>query len=146
MNKSFLQVSDEANFAYDEIVEHLPVVVLPHSEAHMARQLPLELLLPSEKSQYFTYNGSLTTPPCSEVVTWIDYKQSIPLSHDQVEEFRSLQDTEGDYMTHNNRPVQPIGDRIVLFNEVENYDYSSVATLSVHLASLLFSILTIIFV
>jgi carbonic anhydrase len=141
-----LQVSDEANYAYDEIVEHLPVVVLPHSEAHLARQLPLELLLPAEKSQYFTYNGSLTTPPCSEVVTWIDYKQSIPLSHDQVEEFRRLQNTEGDYMTHNNRPVQPIGDRIVLFNEIENYDYSSVGTIALHLATLLFSVLAISFV
>jgi len=80
----FVQVASEDSFAYAEIAEHLPVVVLPHSEAHLARQLPLELLLPPDKSQYYTYNGSLTTPPCSEVVTWIDYKQSIPLSHEQV--------------------------------------------------------------
>lgn len=122
------------------------MVVLPHSEARLARQLPLELLLPAEKSQYYTYYGSLTTPPCSEVVTWIDYKKSIPLSHDQVEEFRRLQNTDGDYMTHNNRPVQPIGDRIVLFNEIENYNGSSVAKTSLHLATLLFSILAISFV
>lgn len=42
-----------------------------------------DLLLP-KLDEYFTYHGSLTTPPCSEVVTWIDFKQPISLSHSQV--------------------------------------------------------------
>lgn len=38
----------------------------------------------NDLDDYYTYNGSLTTPPCSEIVTWIDFRQSIPLSHSQV--------------------------------------------------------------
>ncbi|XP_059479271.1 carbonic anhydrase 2-like [Neocloeon triangulifer] len=142
----FYEVSSDDNFAYAEMVEHLPTVVLPHSEARLARQLPLELLLPRDKSQYYTYNGSLTTPPCSEVVTWIDYKESIPLSHEQVEEFRSLKNTDGDLLTHNNRPVQPVGDRIVYFNEREDYGDSAAGPISatLPLALLLVIILSMV--
>jgi len=39
----------------------------------------------------------------------------------QVEEFRRLKNTDGDLMTHNNRPVQPLGNRVVWFNEREDY-------------------------
>lgn len=42
------------------------------------------ILADTHLTEYYTYHGSLTTPPCSEVVTWIDFKQSIPLSHAQV--------------------------------------------------------------
>lgn len=44
------------------------------------------LLVPDIASMqdYFTYNGSLTTPPCLEVATWIDFKDHQQLSHDQV--------------------------------------------------------------
>ncbi|KAF4517239.1 hypothetical protein B566_EDAN011622 [Ephemera danica] len=107
------------NNAYAEMVEHLPSVALPHSEARLVRQQPMDHMLPKDRSQYFTYNGSLTTPPCSEVVIWIDYKHPIRLSHDQIDEFRRLQTSGGAFMTHNNRPTQPLGDRVVLFNDVD---------------------------
>lgn len=47
----------------------------------------LREILPEDLVHYFTYNGSLTTPPCSEVVTWIDFKEPIQLSHAQVHSF-----------------------------------------------------------
>lgn len=37
-----------------------------------------------DRESYFTYEGSLTTPPCSEVVTWIEFRNTIPLAHKQV--------------------------------------------------------------
>lgn len=36
---------------------------------------------------YWTYLGSLTTPPCSECVIWIVYKEPIQVSHEQVKRF-----------------------------------------------------------
>lgn len=41
-------------------------------------------LLPENIDDYWTYAGSLTTPPLTEAVTWIVMKQHIEVSHDQV--------------------------------------------------------------
>lgn len=42
---------------------------------------------------------------------------NFPLSYlFQLEKFRALQDSHGQSLTHNFRPIQPLGDRVVLFN------------------------------
>lgn len=41
-------------------------------------------LLPENMGDYWTYAGSLTTPPLSEVVSWIIMKDPIEVSHNQV--------------------------------------------------------------
>ena len=38
---------------------------------------------------YATYPGGLTTPPCNEVVTWINFKQALEVSAEQLQAFRS---------------------------------------------------------
>ncbi len=64
-------------------------------------------ILPSHQD-YYRYNGSLTTPPCEEGVTWLVMKQPLSVSKNQIEQFKSL-------MQHpNNRPVQPVNARPVL--------------------------------
>ncbi|XP_037678516.1 carbonic anhydrase 5B, mitochondrial isoform X3 [Choloepus didactylus] len=66
---------------------------------------------------YWTYSGSLTTPPLSESVTWIIKKQPIEVDHDQLEQFRTLLFTsEGENekrMVDNFRPLQPLMNRTV---------------------------------
>jgi len=62
-------------------------------------------LLPEEKT-YFTYMGSLTTPPCSENVLWFVMKNPITVSEEQVKNF-------GRIYPMNARPLQPKGDRLV---------------------------------
>lgn len=47
-------------------------------------------LLPSDRKSYWTYPGSLTTPPFSECVTWVVYKDAIPVSPSQMLDFRNL--------------------------------------------------------
>ncbi|MFD2273331.1 carbonic anhydrase [Undibacterium arcticum] len=64
-------------------------------------------LLPA-KRDYYRFNGSLTTPPCSEGVRWLVMKQPITVSKAQVEAFSHV-------MHHpNNRPVQAVNSRTVL--------------------------------
>ena len=46
-------------------------------------------LLPADRG-YWTYMGSLTTPPCTEGVRWIVFEQQVTLSRDQLRAFVAL--------------------------------------------------------
>ena len=46
-------------------------------------------LLPTDK-RYFTYMGSLTTPPCSEGVLWVVMRSPVAASAEQIEIFSRL--------------------------------------------------------
>ncbi|MEN0108244.1 MAG: carbonic anhydrase family protein [Pseudomonas sp.] len=62
-------------------------------------------LLPSDHS-YYRYTGSLTTPPCSDGVSWQVLRQPVELSKAQIAEFQAL-------YPMNARPVQPLNDRVI---------------------------------
>ncbi|GFG34591.1 hypothetical protein Cfor_01922 [Coptotermes formosanus] len=116
----FYEIYGGDNPVYAKIIERLPQVKEPNTEVHFNKGVTLGSLLPETKHLYFTYNGSLTTPPCLEVVTWIEFKQPILLSDNQVNAFRTLRSPEGE-LTHNFRPVQPLSGRPVWFNVADNY-------------------------
>lgn len=63
-------------------------------------------LLPNERG-YFTYAGSLTTPPCSEGVTWYVLKNYATVSPQQVAAFAKIYPL-------NARPIQPTNGREIL--------------------------------
>jgi len=62
-------------------------------------------ILPADRG-YFTYMGSLTTPPCSENVLWLVLRNPIYVSDEQVKNFDRM-------YPMNARPLQPKGDRLV---------------------------------
>lgn len=62
-------------------------------------------MLPSDLG-YYNYSGSLTTPPCSEIINWVVLKTPMTVSAEQISEFAEL-------FTMNMRPVQPLNDRVV---------------------------------
>lgn len=70
-------------------------------------KVDVSALLPADRD-YYRFNGSLTTPPCTEGVVWLVMKQPVVASADQVKMF-------ADIMGHpNNRPVQTVNARPVL--------------------------------
>lgn len=66
--------------------------------------LDAEAFLPDNLG-YFRYDGSKTTPPCDEGVSWYVMREPKTISAEQVESLQTWSDGP------NNRPVQPIGDR-----------------------------------
>ncbi len=62
-------------------------------------------LLPAERG-YYRFKGSLTTPPCSEEVSWQVLKQPVEISKAQLDAFRKL-------YPMNARPTQPLNGRTV---------------------------------
>jgi carbonic anhydrase len=62
-------------------------------------------ILPADRG-YYRFKGSLTTPPCSEEVSWYVLKHPASLSKAQLRAFRKL-------YSMNARPVQPLNGRVV---------------------------------
>ncbi|MAD42583.1 MAG: hypothetical protein CL623_09355 [Arcobacter sp.] len=63
-------------------------------------------ILPSNQD-YYRFNGSLTTPPCSEGVKWFVLKTPVSISKSQLADFNAAMPT-------NNRPIQNINSRVIL--------------------------------
>jgi carbonic anhydrase len=74
-------------------------------EVHAGTRIDLAQLLPEDR-RYYTYMGSLTTPPCSEGVLWMVMKQPVPISAEQVAIFARL-------YPMNARPVQQADGRLI---------------------------------
>lgn len=72
--------------------------------------LDLNAMLPATRG-YFRYKGSLTTPPCGEVVTWTVFKDPVEASSDQIAKFAAM-------FPMNARPVQPLNRRFLLESAV----------------------------
>jgi carbonic anhydrase len=60
----------------------------------------------TDTGAYYMYAGSLTTPPCSETVTWFVLKQPSSLSKAQFKAFNRI-------LGDNFRPLQERNGRIV---------------------------------
>lgn len=91
-----------ANEALSRLWNQLPKAKGQTSQASSVQVNAAELL-PSER-QHFLYPGSLTTPPCTEGVTWMVMDEPIEMSAEQISALRSIIGT-------SNRPVQPLGTR-----------------------------------
>lgn len=76
-----------------------------HSEVSVRGDIDLNHLLPADR-RYFTYMGSLTTPPCSEGVLWLVLQQPVQMAQDQIGVFSRL-------YPMNARPVQQASGRLI---------------------------------
>ena len=76
-----------------------------HEAARAGVPLDPSRLLPDDK-RYYTYMGSLTTPPCSEGVLWMVMKQAVPVAPEQIAIFAHL-------YPMNARPIQQAQGRLI---------------------------------
>ena len=104
-----LIVEGAHNPAFDPIWTNLPAKT--GTEHHLEHiKVDVDSLLPVERTTY-RYDGSLTTPPCSEGVKWFVMTNPIALSKAQIAAFTVL-------FPHNVRPVQPLNGRFVHTDKV----------------------------
>lgn len=90
------------NEAFASVWDNLPAEESPETTIAGAT-VDAASLLPDTLT-YYTYPGSLTTPPCSEKVTWLVLTTPIEMSAEQIEAFEAIVEL-------NNRPVQPLNER-----------------------------------
>ncbi|AST96614.1 carbonic anhydrase [Shouchella clausii] len=84
--------------------------VMPEEEGTAEYSISIDpsLFLPESVTAY-QYDGSLTTPPCSEGVKWTVLNDTISISATQLDAFRAI-------YPQNYRPVQELGDREIGFH------------------------------
>lgn len=96
----------EKNAQLDQLTETLPMA---QQTQQLATAFNVSDMLPSSIEKYYRFNGSLTTPPCSEGVRWFVIKQTETLSDAQQKALQVM-------MGHNNRPLQSTNARLVIEN------------------------------
>jgi len=69
-----------------------------------AYQFDLMKVLPKDRDHFYAYGGSLTTPPCTEGVQWVVFKEPIEFSKEQIDRFMGAYGPIA-------RPIQPLHDR-----------------------------------
>ncbi|RLA76129.1 MAG: hypothetical protein DRG30_03535 [Epsilonproteobacteria bacterium] len=95
----------EKNEQLEKIWNHMPKIA--NEKLSIKLKDAAGSLLPKNKD-YYRFNGSLTTPPCTEGVRWIVLKTPVTISKDQVAKFLTI-------MEHpNNRPIQTINSRVIV--------------------------------
>ncbi|KAL8571477.1 hypothetical protein ACOMHN_001239 [Nucella lapillus] len=118
--------SDNPNFS--AMLRYFNAIVTPGQEV-VVPYFSVSNLIPRDFSGwgYFRYNGSLTTPPCSETVVWTVFEHKIGISYSQLEQFRQLNTEAGSKISDNFRMTQGINHRWVLhrlpyYDQGNNYN------------------------
>ncbi|KAK2816317.1 hypothetical protein Q7C36_022588 [Tachysurus vachellii] len=110
----FYEESKSENKKYNGLIQALRKVQ-PSNTSTSLTGISLSNLISSEEkmTKYYRYEGSLTTPTCTEAVVWTVFEIPIPLSKEQLSAFSFLKYPNGKPMTNNYRPVQPHKGRAV---------------------------------
>jgi carbonic anhydrase len=93
-----------SNPVIDSVWQYVPKVKEKTAEVASVSVNVKDML--SENHSYVTYAGSLTTPPCTEGVTWYLLRTPAHLSDAQLKTFAKL-------YPRDNRPIQPLNHRTI---------------------------------
>lgn len=111
----FIKAGKNAHKGFDFVTRELTKVCFKGKTCHAMDSFDPTCLLPGNTKKYWTYPGSLTTPPCYESVQFILFQDDLEFSHDQMKVLRSMHfGAEGSPCMENNyRPPCPLGSRKV---------------------------------
>lgn len=113
-----LIIIGEENPEFEKLAELTELIKLKDKSARVSRNFDVRKIFPVDLSKYWTYPGSLTTPPCSQSVKWVVLAEPIEISSRQLNKFRGLhrccnasECSEHNRITHNFRPVCKLNQR-----------------------------------
>nr|XP_013001027.1 carbonic anhydrase 12 isoform X4 [Cavia porcellus] len=106
------------NPSYDKIFSHLQHVKYKGQQVRIPG-FNIEELLPEKPAEYYRYEGSLTTPPCSPTVLWTVFRNTVQVSQEQLLALETalyctdMGDPSPIEMVNNFRQVQKFEERMV---------------------------------
>jgi len=118
----FYEISTEDNANLTTILDKVSEVAVEAARKRKAGRagpvdldmnLSLQSFLPADTTQYYYYQGGLTTPNCNEAVLWTNMMSTQTISEAQMEIFRSMTDSDGVTLNDNYRPPQPLNARTI---------------------------------
>ncbi|KAK9510331.1 hypothetical protein O3M35_005137 [Rhynocoris fuscipes] len=112
-----LMFKADPNTAPYEMFQYLTHITEPYKEITVDGNLLMPLKNSLTNGEYFTYTGSLTTPPYTENVNWIVIRDPMPILPQQVATLRTLKSEYGLLSNGNSRYTQSVGSRQVFFNK-----------------------------
>ncbi|XP_071051534.1 carbonic anhydrase 1-like isoform X2 [Onthophagus taurus] len=114
----FLQATDDfENACFKKLSEAVKDIVKIEASTQVKADCFTWIKDAAQCKGYYTYQGSLTTQPYNESVTWIIYPKPIHVSREQVQNFRNMHSTPcGQYNIDNNvRPIQVPNKKLDIF-------------------------------
>ncbi|MGF1726351.1 carbonic anhydrase [Photobacterium nomapromontoriensis] len=100
---AMFETGPRGNEAFNDLLTTIPA---NGEQIAISNPLSPAALLPRER-EYFRFNGSLTTPPCSEGVRWFVMQEHQTSSKSQTDALHNV-------MGNNARPLQPLNARLIL--------------------------------
>lgn len=113
----FFQISESAG--NHRFFEEYDPTAFGEFELNMSEVLGEQII---ENEKYFTYEGSLTTPPCSEVVTWFVMKDPIKVSPMQMSKLQNAWENNLTFAngSGNNRKIMRLNGREIRNGTIDN--------------------------
>jgi len=109
-------ISDQVNLVLKNILDGAEAIKdTPGQSNNIKNPFSPMQLLPQERSSYFRYEGSLTTPSCDEAVIWTVLEHTVPFAITQIERFKQVKDADGAPLTHNFRQLQRLNARPLVY-------------------------------
>ncbi|XP_071444169.1 carbonic anhydrase-like [Hetaerina americana] len=107
------KVHRHINQALQKLLMAYKDITKPKSPGVPIEPFSFDKLVHPFTGNYATYLGSLTTPPCSEIVRWIVNLEPHFVSHEQIETLRGLRRGDGERILFNFRPIQSLNGRAI---------------------------------
>ena len=93
----------------NQIINEIPAETIKYErQINVSKDWGAGMIIPTENKSYFTYDGSLHYPPCTENIKWFIYEDIGSMGVTNIETLKN-------YIGNNSRPIQRLNKRSVFY-------------------------------